>query len=225
VTPPKGRGRRRIEERIRIVKRAGLILVVVGIAFSAYGAPTALRSNENLCYNGTFDVTENPLDGWMTDYSWTGNSHYMANKTRVSAVASYKGRRNVLRIGGGGETKVESRAIPFEEGAKYRCTLEITGAMPHIYFTGYKWKPGIRPHENPHLGDLRRIYKSQFRNHKVTGSSGGWKKVTFEFPMDNPSKLAKKHLKYMRLFTVYIIMVSGTGGEVHVDNVVVKRIK
>lgn len=170
-------------------------------------------------------MTDDPLHGWMTDYSWTGNSHYMQNKTRVSAVELHKGKRNVLCVRGGAETKVESAAMTYEKGARYRCTLEITGAMPHIYFTGYKWKPGIKPYDNPHLGDLRRIYKSQFRNHKITGSSGGWKRVTFEFPMENPSKLAAKHLKYLRMFTVYIIMVSGTGGEAYVDNVVVTRIK
>ena len=113
----------------------------------------------------------------------------------------------------------------FEKGARYRCTLDLRGSMPHIYFTGYKWKPGIRPYENPHIGDLRRIYKSQFRNHKVSGGASGWRRVTFEFPMQNPSKLAKKHLDYIRLFTVHIIMVSGTGGEAFVDNVVVTRIR
>ena len=210
---------------MQIVKLSGYMLIVAGFASLAGGAPAGSRSQQNLCYNGTFDVPDKPLDGWMIDYRWTGNSHYAANHTRISALASHKGKRNVMRIKGGAETKVESAAIPFEQGARYQCTLNLMGSMPHVYFSGYKWKPGVRPYEKPHLGDLRRIYKSQFRNHKVAGGSGGWKKVTFEFPLKNPSKQARKHLKYLRQFTVYIILVDGTGGETYVDNVVVKRIQ
>ena len=202
------------------------VFVLVVFALAGTGAVAAPRPQEDLCYNGTFDAAEKPLDGWMIDYSWTGSSHYMNNHTRVSAVATHRGKRNVLFINGTSETKVESRAIPFEQGARYRCTLEIQGStMPHIYFTGYKWKPGIAPHANPHLGDLRRIYKSQFRNHKVTGSSGGWKRVTFEFPLKDPSSLAEKHLKYLRFFTVYIIVINDENGQVYVDNVNVTRIQ
>ena len=181
----------------------------------------------NLCYNGSFDSTNGPLHGWTIDYQWTGNSFYQQNHNRIKPVASYSGKSTVMHVDGrAGETKVECRPIPLEQGARYRCTLNLKGSTtPHMYFAGYKWKPGIRPYENPHLGDLRRIYKSQFRNHKVAGGSGGWKKVTFEFPLKNPSKLAKKNLKHLRQFTVYIILVDGTGGETYVDNVVVKRIQ
>lgn len=209
---------------MQIVKLSRYMLIVAGFASLAGGAPAVSRSQQNLCYNGTFDVPDKPLDGWMIDYRWTGNSHYAANHTRVSAVASHKGKRNVMRIKGGAETKVESAAIPFEQGARYQCTLNLMGSMPHIYFSGYKWKPGIRPHEKPHLGDLRRIYKSQFRNTKVSSGGGGWKKVTFEFPLPNLSDLAKKHLKYVRFCTVYIIVINDASGEIYVDDVVVTKI-
>jgi hypothetical protein len=150
----------------------------------------------------------------------------MQNHTRVSAEPAYRGKKNVLRIRGSSETKVESKPMAFEQGARYRCTLEMTGnTRPHIYFTGYKWQPGIRPYEDPHLGDLRRIYKSAFRGHKVTGSAGGWRRVTFEFPMKEPSKLAMKHLRYVRFFTVYVIVIADAPGEIYVDNVQVTRIK
>lgn len=210
---------------LEMMKRLVPIVMALALAGTACAAPGFTRATRNLCYNGSFDVENSPLDGWTYDYRWAGNSHYMQNHTRVSVVESHSGKRNVLCIRGGAETKAESRAIPFELGAKYRCTLRHKGSMPHIYFTGYKWKPGVRPHENPHLGDLRRIYKSQFRGHKIKGGSGGWKTVTFEFPLDNPSKLAMKHLKYIRLFTVYIIMITGTPGEAYIDDVVVTRIK
>ncbi len=186
-------------------------------------------AGNNLCYNGSFDSasTNGPLDGWTIDYRWTGNSFYQQNHNRCKPVDSYGGKSQVLHVNGrAGETKVESRPIPFEQGARYRCTLNLKGTtMPHMYFTGYKWKPGIRPYENPHIGDLRRIYKSQFRNTKVSSAGYGWKKVTFEFPLPNPSKLALKHLKYLRMFTVYIIVINDAKGEIYVDDVVVTRIK
>ena len=205
-----------------------LALCVVCVALLVVGGVHGARPAraENLCYNGTFDSPEDPLAGWTYDYQWQGNSHYMQNHTRVSVEPTHRGKKNVLRINGSSETKVESKAIPFELGARYRCTLEMIGnTQPHIYFTGYKWQPGIRPYPDPHLGDLRRIYKSTFRGHKVTGSSGGWRRVTFEFPMENLSDLAMKHLRYVRFFTVYIIVIADAPGEIYVDNVQVTRIK
>jgi len=181
-----------------------------------------------LCHNGGFDAPENPLDGWMIDYAWTGNSYYVNNKSRVQYLPSYGGRSGVMHLNGrAGETKVESLPIPLEHGARYRCTIEYKStAAPHIYFAGYKWKPGIRPyHDKPiHLGDLRMIYKSTFRNHKITKKAGGWKSETFEFPMKNASELSLKHLKYVRFFTVYFILTKGAKGEAWIDKVTVTRI-
>ena len=197
------------------------ILVLVGATTAlAYG------TRRNLCHNGTFDHEEGPLHGWTADYQWQGNSHYMQNHTRVSVLPQYQGKRNVLFINGSSETKVESRPIPFEPGARYRCTLEMrSDTSPHIYFTGYKWKPGIRPYETPHIGDLRRIYKGQFRNHDVKNIGGGWKRVSFEFPLENLSKLAMKHLRHVRFITVHMIVLADFTGKLYVDNVEVVRIK
>ncbi|MEM7391791.1 MAG: hypothetical protein AAF492_05520, partial [Verrucomicrobiota bacterium] len=65
---------------------------------------------KNLCFNPTFDDTEEPLHGWMIDYQWTKNRFYQQNHKRVSLLATYKGRKNVMSINGsGGETKVESK--------------------------------------------------------------------------------------------------------------------
>jgi hypothetical protein len=219
--------------------------LLLAVACVAYGASLSSRSSKlrppsrlssargrstggnNLCHNGSFDSTNGPLHGWTIDYQWTGNSFYQQNHNRIKSVDSYSGKSKVMHVNGrAGETKVESRAIPFEQGARYRCTLNFKGSTtPHMYFTGYKWKPGIRPYETPHLGDLRRIYKSQFRNTKVSSGGYGWKKVTFEFPIENPSSLAKKHLKYLRFFTVYIIVINDAKGEIYVDDVVVTKIK
>jgi len=199
-----------------------VFLLTLAAVCMAAGAPPA----QNLCFNGTFDSTNGPLAGWTSDYRWQGNSHYMQNHTRVTVEPAYRGKKNVLHINGSPETKVESKPIPYVKGARYRCKLEMTGSTrPHIYFTGYKWQPGVRPYDEPHLGDLRRIYKSAFRGHKISASSGKWQNVTFEFPMENPSELARKHLRHLRFFTVYIVVVFNSPGEVYIDNVEVTRIE
>jgi hypothetical protein len=187
------------------------------------------KSGGELCHNGGFDASENPIDGWMIDYAWTGNSHYLDNKSRIAHLPSYGGKRGVMHLNGrGGETKVESLPIPFELGARYRCTIDYKStAGPHIYFAGYKWKPGIRPYRDKpvHIGDLRKIFKSQFRNHKVSTRSGGWKRETFEFPLKNASELSLKHLRHVRFITVYFMVIEDASGEAWIDNVSVTKIK
>ena len=191
----------------------------------AASAEAAVTSG-NLCWNGSFDAEKDPLDGWMYDYQWEGNSHYMANHTRISVLPSHGGRSGVLCINGASaETKVESKPIKFEPGARYRCSLLLQGTAPHIYFSGYKWVPGMRPNDDPHLGDLRKIYKSEFRNHQITGGPGGWKRVSFEFPLPNASELALKHLKEVRYLTVYMVVVDTEKGVAYIDDVEVKRIQ
>jgi len=207
-------------DRTKRIAGIGVLLLVAATAALAYGI------RRNLCFNSDFDHEEGPLHGWTTDYQWQGNAHYMKNHTRVTVLPQHNGKRNVLFINGSSETKVESRPIPFEPGARYRCSIVMqSNTGPHIYFTGYKWKPGVRPYETPHIGDLRRIYKSQFRNHDVKNIGGGWKRVSFEFPMDNLSKLAMKHLRYVRFITVYMIVLADAPGKLYVDNVEVVRIK
>lgn len=202
--------------------------LLVLLAAAAPAAPVrrlGAAEPSNLCYNGSFDSTNAPLDGWTTDYTWQGNSHYMGNHTRISQQPEHAGHKRVLHMAVSAETKVESRAIPIELGSRYRCELELAGNVdPHIYFTGYKWEPGVHPYANPHLGDLRRIYKSEFRNHKVSGLSGGWRRVSFEFPLENLSELAMKSLKEVRFVTVFIIAVDGSAGDLFVDNVKVTKL-
>ena len=178
---------------------------------------TALGAGENLCVNGGFDDNGDPLAGWNYDYQWWGNEHYMQNHTRVSVVSGEGLKRDVLRINAPPESKVESKPIVFEKDARYRCTLDVRGGPARIYFAGYKWKPGVRPHADPHLGELRKIYKSK----PFTGSPRSWQTVSFEFPLKNLSGLGRKHLKYIRFISVYI----WANGEVFVDNVKVTKIK
>ena len=187
------------------------------------------HKGQNLCYNSAFENTENPFDGWMIDYAWTGNSHYVNNTSRINYLPKYANKNNVMHINGkAGETLVESLPISFENGARYRCTVTYKStSLPHMYFSGYKWKPGIRPYHDKqiHLGDLRKIYKSTFRDHKISTQAGGWKSETFEFPERNASELSLKHLKNVRFFTIYFIITQTALGEAWIDNVTVTRIQ
>ncbi len=184
---------------------------------------------ENLCHNGGLDQEGDPLNGWMTDYGWSGHSTYKSNGSRCRALPSHDGRKGILHVDGRrAETLVECLPIPFEKGARYRCTIDYKATCgPHIYFKGYKWQPGVRPYRDKpiHIGDLRGIYRSSWRNHNVSKLSNGWKRESFEFPMENASELSLKHLRYVRFITVYFMVINDGKGEAWIDNVVVQRIK
>ena len=92
-------------------------------------------------------------------------------------------------------------AIPFEKGYRYTAELSISSSdMSRVYFAGYKWKPGIRPHENPSLGELRMIYKSK----ADTSARKSMGKMKIELPGVELSSQAKKALKYVRFITLYV---------------------
>ena len=176
-------------------------------------------STPKVIENGTFDHPKGPLHGWITDYAFSGNQHYVGNKGRVKAVPSESGRTKVVKITPAGDAgaKMECIPIPFEPGTRYTCKLDIKGGAYRVYFAGYKWKPGIRPHENPKLGELRMIYKSK----AATGNASSWKQEKIELPGVKLSAQAIKHLKYVRFITVYVYTI----GEAYVDNVKVEKRK
>lgn len=167
--------------------------------------------------NGNFDNTADPLKGWIVDYAFAGNSNYMANKTHVS-IATEGARKNVVQFGSAGDAgvKMECRAFPMEPGFKYVCNLDIKGGGYRIYFAGYQFAPGVRPHENPELGELRMIYQSK----ATTGSSAEWKQEKLELPGVKLSEAAIEHLKKVRYLTVYIWMAKPG----FVDNVTVTKV-
>ncbi len=168
----------------------------------------------NLLENGDFENKKDPLAGWMVDYRWTENSNYMENYTRVAVVPSDGMKRNVLKISAPPESKVESQLIPFDPKARYRCTMDVKaqrGLPTRIYFAGYRWKSGVRPHEKPHPGELRPVYKSK----AISKLSSSWQTVSLEFPMKKLSATARKHLKYVRFISLYVWTAQG----VSIDNV------
>jgi len=187
-----------VKQRNASVKKTLFILPALVLLLS----PSLSRGGgKNLCVNGTFDAESGPFEGWITDYRQLGNSWYMENHNKVVSVASEKGKRSVAKLWKGGDagTKMESKPIPFEQGSRYKCTMDFKGdGICRVYFAGYKWKPGIRPHENPQIGELRMLYKSKAH----VGGSSAWKKLTLEMPMKEISKTANKHLKHVRLITL-----------------------
>lgn len=193
--------------------------LILGILLACL-AITHGRAAENLVENGDFSDTKEPLKGWLTDYAWSGNKHYVGNKERVAVVASEGGKSKVAKITPAGDAgaKMECLPILFEAGYRYTCELEVKGGPYRIYFAGYKWEPGVRPHEKPELGELRLIYKS-----KASSGSGGssWKKEKLELPGVELSATAKKHLKEVRFITLYVWMMK----DGYVDNITVTRTK
>jgi len=190
------------------------LLRVALTAIAFLGAPAGQA--QSLLENGNFDHPTDPLKGWITDYAWTGNSHYVGNKQHTSIVTEGT-RKNVVKFGSAGDAgvKMESRAFPLEPGFKYVCNLDIKGGY-RLYFAGYQWAPGTKPHENPELGELRMVYQSK----ATTGTSDAWKSEKFEIPGVTLSPHALTHLKKVRFLTLYIYM--GLPGAV--DNVTLTKV-
>jgi len=195
-----------------------LKIIIIAAACGSMLAGSANAAG-NLCFNGSFNNSPDPLKGWTYDYTFLGNKNYMDNHTKVSAEAKGGGRSSVLRIKSTSNAgaKIESKPIPFESGYRYTCKMKVKDGPVRIYFTGYKWKPGIRPHADPAIGELRTIYKSKAYAEKKKG----WHTVEIKLPGVKASPLSIKHLSKVRFITVYI----WTLGDIYVDDVEVTRVK
>jgi hypothetical protein len=189
---------------------------VFPLVVPAFFAAPLLAAPQSLIENGNFDDPATPLKGWVVDYAFTGNSNYIDNKSHVSVVTE-GARKNVVQFGSAGDAgvKMECRAFPIEPGFKYTCNLDIKGGGYRLYFAGYQFVPGVRPHENPDLGELRMVYQSK----ASVGSSADWKQESFELPGVKLSPSAIEHLRKVRYLTVYIWMAKPGS----VDNVVVTK--
>ena len=178
----------------------------------------AAQTESNLCFNGSFDSPNGALDGWNVNYEWMNNVHFMKNHEHVSVLPVFQGKKNVLWMNPPEQGRVESKPLPIELGARYKCTLDLLSPDVIFYFNCYKWEPGIAPHPEPKLSELRRIYKSELY---TGGSGGGWKTITFYLPMEQISEVAYDHYKYVRFATVYLTRYRGG---FHVANVKVVKL-
>ena len=163
--------------------RAMLPFLLIG--FGAVSA-NAMGVSSNLIVNGSFDEG---LKGWHYEYKLNGESWYNDNDKFVSVVAQESGHRNVLALKTlydkamvpGQGVKVDSFPVPIDakSGARYRLTVSARTTAPdcRILLEGYKWKPGIKPHDNPDMSELRKEYKFA-QVFFTTGGKGGAKAVT-----------------------------------------------
>jgi hypothetical protein len=190
--------------------------LIFALASLVIYAATAAAAPQSILENGNFDDPIDPLKGWVVDYAFTGNSFYIGNKSHVSIVTD-GARKNVVQFSSAGDAgvKMECKSFPIEPGYKYTCTLDIKGGGYRIYFAGYQFAPGVRPHENPDLGELRMIYQSK----ATVGSSPEWTQEKLELPGVTLSQQAIEHLKKVRYLTVYIWMAKPGC----VDNVTVTK--
>ena len=138
------------------------IAVAAGFFVSGFAARAQL--NTNLMQNGSFD---NALEGWHYSYDLGGESWYKDNEKCVSVVAQESGHRNVLQlmtpfgVSQNQGVKVDSKPLPIDLKGHYRLSVTARSDGPdcRILLEGYKWRPGIKPHENPELSELRKEYK------------------------------------------------------------------
>lgn len=196
---------------------------------AACSMPEPARA-ENLCINGEFNVVTNGNKpyGWIYDLSFADRTPWKNNPRYVTVKEKEGSRKNVLalemgNIGARDEAVVISNIIPFDQTKKYKIAFDgrTEGPMERIYIRGYKWKSGIKPHENPEFSELQDIYHG--KPFEALGRS--WKRVTREFPYyskTDSSELNLSHLKSIRFIVLYVIIPlfeTNPPGSVYLDNV------
>ncbi len=197
-------------------------------------ATAAPAGRTNLVANGSFDDPKDPLAGWRTDYNLPGESLYAQNRELVSVVPAEGGRKTVLRLNVKTDdlainqgVKADSKPIPIETDVRYRFSVaaKSTGPNCRIMLEGYRWRPGIKPHPDPDLSELRKVYKftQLFFGAQKAGDFGGigksWSTAESEFPDAFKSDLQKDLYGTMKFVVVHVVGIGGKAGDLHVDDV------
>jgi len=226
-------------------KRSALACVWIAAGlFSGTIQSASAIGRQNLLSNGDFSNADDPLAGWMYDYRWTEHKRYSGNHKHVKVIPGNGTKRNVLQFnishdiasGAGYGVKVDSEPVPYEPGARYKlsASARTTGPNCRIYIAGYRWKPGIKPHDNPTLKDLRRTFKQGAgrmvyfkgkRDGNLSNPTKSWSRGSSRpFPRSNLSQLGQTHLKRSHFLVVHIIGIMGKGGILYVDDVELKKV-
>jgi hypothetical protein len=205
------------------------------------GSAVAATIGSNLVANGSFDNPENPLTAWMYKYEREGDSWYFNNHNNVKVVddGSHKsvlalwGNYSILQAPGQG-TKVDSQPIPFEAGVTYELSAwgRSSGPTSRMLIEGYRWDPGVKPHPDPDIYELRKCYKfSQlYFGPKKEGSLGDvpktWSqgKIIFPDPEMSKSPDAKKNLAKIKFVVIHIVAIGGADGTLYVDDISIKKL-
>ena len=202
---------------------------------------------DNLLKNGNF---AQGLEGWRYKYNLPGEGWYTNNHNLVSVVAEAEGKPPVLKLHGtfnelqSGHAmgiKVDSDPIPFKptEKACVTVTVKTTGPNCRILVYGYKWKPGVKPHPNPFLPELRECYHStQIYFTKpvasavnfMAGSFGGakkdWVTASVVVPASRTtattgktSAMGMELWNTVEFLSIHIIAIAGKPGDLFVKDV------
>lgn len=198
-------------------------------------------AGSNLVVNGSFDDPAGGLNGWRYRYDAEGESWYSNNHTLVSVVENDGGRRSVLKLHGtyaelqvpGQGVKVDSTPIPvdFSRG-KYRFAIAArsTGPAARILIEGFRWAPGVTPHDNPKHTELRKCYKfSQVYFGKqdageMSAPGPTWQEGTTLFPAEGLSKLAHAKLAEVKFLVVHVVAIGGKDGDLLVDDASIEKV-
>jgi len=213
------------------------IISILSVILFVSTTGLAAEKSKNLMINGNCEDPENPWKYWTYDYTPSQNGNYANNTKYVTMMDSYGGKKNVIRMiinedkGYGGQpmwwigVQVDSPLIPFEQGCRYRFSINIMGSAPyHIYVIGYMFKPGLAPYENPNLFDMRMRYKGSWNtvdDKKLSKST--WIKIVRDFPEPQLSKNALNIIKAVDYISLHCIGITGQG-ELYLKDLVVEKL-
>lgn len=202
-------------------------------------ATLAAAAPGNLLLNGGFDHPDDPLYGWKYKYDLEGESFYFTNHERVSVIQEGT-RKGVLSLYGnmqilfdtGQGTKVDSFPVRVEPGGRYKLsvTARSTGPSTRILIEGYKWKPGIKPHGNPQLHELRKCYKSRLvyfggqKGGDISKVGKSWQTASQIVPDPGTPELGQKMFNQAEFLVVHIVAIDGSEGALLVDEVHLERL-
>lgn len=205
------------------------------------GAIPAARASSNLLANGSFDNPDGSLASWKYKYDKEGESWYVNNHEHVKVEPRVEGHNGVLALWGdrsilfdiGQGTKVDSFPVGVKPGGRFRLTLTARSTGPGIraLVEGYQWRPGVKPHPNPDLSEIRKCFKSElvyFGGQKGGGMSSvdkAWQTAGVTFPADKPSEQAVSMLKKMEFLVVHIVAINGGEGTLYIDDVTLEQVK
>ena len=216
-------------------------LAIRALVFLVCLAQAHAIGDRNLLFNGSFENEEDPLKGWVHDYTWSGNTHYANNHKHVSIVPGKGTRGNILKIAlseallDNQGVKIDGKPVPIERHASYRLAVRCrtTGPNCRILIEGYRWKSGIKPHDNPTLGELQKVFRQgsgqilyfSGKSGSLSNPGRGWKLGSCKFPSGRKlSDLARTHLKKVKFVVVHVVAIQGAAGDLYLDNVTLTKL-